>query len=173
MSENSSLSAEIAAMVQKLDAIEDNAMPASPVRFIVATDWSDAAIPLTLLKGFRAIVPPDMGVPLAFALPHEPTEADVQGVRVLVEGTDEPEDVRALEVLSFEEAGSQPYDAAVGPEGECAAKIAQVGGLIVRMHDVVRRMDARSTAGVDSWESTPFNRGDGDVLRRRLSRFSG
>lgn len=172
MSENSSLSAEIASMLKKLDTLEDSSPSAArPVRFVVATDWSDAAVPLTILKGFRAIIPPEAGVQLAFALPHEPTENDARCVQVLVEGTDAPEDLRGLEVISFDEAASQPYDAAVVTQGDHAVDIAQVGGLIVRMHDVVRRMDAQRNGGGASLQTAQYNRGDTGVLRERLAEF--
>lgn len=139
-----------------------------PVRLIVAADWTDAAVPLTLLRAFRAIVTPGLPLQLAFAVPHAPTEDDAACVQTLAEGVfagavSSP--LEGLEVLSFDEAADQPYDSAVVPAGDVGELIVQVGGLIMRMHDLVRRHEA------ESW-SECMNQGSGPALRARLDAFT-
>lgn len=140
------------------------------VRLLVATDWTSAAVPLTLLKAFRAIVPKDSPVQLAFAVPHEPTSADAVCVSVLADGAGDKGNIAGLEVLSFEQAAVEPYDAAVVPNGQDDELITQVGGLVVRMHDLMRRFE---TSGQGSATSDPtMNAGDSASLHRRLAQFT-
>lgn len=169
---NSSLSPDILAMIQTIEGLEhDSDEAATPIRFIVATDWSDAAVPLTMLKAFRTICLPDGPTQLAFAVPHEPTEEDAACVQVLAEGAGSEDDLRGLEVLSFERASGEPYDAAFVPTDEVSATIAQVGGLIVRMHDVARRLQEAGPGG-SSLLADVLNVGDTVALQHRLAAFS-
>lgn len=140
------------------------------VRMLVATDWTSAAVPLTVLKAFRVIVPASAPLQLAFAVPHEPTAEDAQCVAVLAQGADAGGDLFGLEVLSFEQALAAPYDAAVVPTGSSDELITQVGGIIVRMHDVVRRLEA--SAGVFTVGDPTLNVGDSVALRLRLASFA-
>lgn len=142
----------------------------APVRLLVATDWADAAAPLTVLKAFRVIVPASMPVQLAFAVPHEPTEADAERVGIIAAGAGGSEDLRGLEILSFEEAASGPYDAAVVPTGNAAELITQVGGMITRMYDLTRRLeDPHRAVAID--DDPTLNAGDQATLRHRLDAF--
>lgn len=161
---------DLDALLAQLDALEQTPQAAAPARLIVATDWSDAAPVLTLLKAFRAIVSPDAQVQLAFAVPHDPTEGDAECVQVLVEGADSNGSLTGLEMLSFDEAASEPYDSAVVPNGDAGELLSAVGGLIVRMHDLMRREERVDRSGVP--DST-VNQGDLASLRRRLDGFTG
>ena len=164
-------SVDLSDLIAQLELVDSpsTSESTSPARLVVATDWADAAVPLTLLRAFRAIVTPNSGIQLAFAVPHEPTESDAACVHALVEGVDQEgvsNPLAGLEVVSFAEAGGQPYDSAVVPTGSTAELIAQVGGLIVRMHDLVRRTER---GGPD----TTINRGDAATLKTRMAAFSG
>lgn len=166
-------SVDLSDLIRQLEEVDDSAStrgPApAPLRLIVATDWADAAVPLTLLKAFRAIITPDLAVQLAFAVPHEPTESDAACVHALVDGVDNDgvtDPLSGLEIVSFREATEQPYDSAVVPNGDLAELIVQVGGLIVRMHDLVRRQER---GGVDD----TLNRGSATALTVRLAAFTG
>lgn len=166
-------SVDLSDLIRQLEQVDDAGSTHGPartqVRLIVATDWADAAVPLTLLKAFRAIVTPDLAIQLAFAVPHEPTESDAACVHALVDGVDHEgvtEPLAGLEIVSFREATDQPYDSAVVPNGNAAELIVQVGGLIVRMHDLVRRQE-RSLA------DETINRGDAAALATRLAAFTG
>lgn len=137
-------------------------------RLLIATDWSDAAPALTLLKAFRAIVPPTAPVQLVFVVPQEPTEADAANIAVLAEGAGNGDDLRGLDVASFAEVVQEPFDSAVVPTGDPAQLLTEVGGLIVRMHDLVRRLDRREITGEPA-ES--INLGNRAVLASRLEAF--
>lgn len=141
------------------------------IRLIVATDWREAAAPLAVLKAYRVIVPAAAPMQLAFAVPHEPTLQDAECVSVLVEGAGGEGSLSGLEVLSFEQAPDEPYDAAVVSTGSSEELITEVGGLIVRMHDVVRRLE--SSGYVAQHDDPTMNVGDRDALRRRLALFRG
>lgn len=160
---------DLIAQLEQVDAPSSHGAPGAPARLVVATDWADAAVPLTLLRAFRAIVTPDSAIQLAFAVPHEPTASDAACVHALVEGVDQvgvTEPLAGLEILSFAEAAAQPYDSAVVPTGSAPELIAQVGGLIVRMHDLVRRQDRQGT-------DDTINRGDAGALKTRMAAFTG
>lgn len=166
-------SVDLSDLIRQLEQVDDPSSEAGssnpPARLIVATDWTDAAVPLTLLKAFRAIVTPGIPVQLAFAVPHEPTETDAACVHALVEGVDAnevSEPLAGLEILSFSAAGAEPYDSAVVPTGSAPELITQVGGLIVRMHDLVRRLDRDGAV-------SGLNLGDSAALRSRLAAFVG
>lgn len=163
------LSADISDMIKRLGATDELPEIATAIRFVVAADWSRVAVPLTVLKAFRAIVPSASGVQLAFAVPHEPTATDAECVLVLSESIDGGID--DIELVSFDEAAREPYDSAVVPDRDPEALIVQVGGLIVRMHDVVRRLDRVQAGG--SLADATLNRGSGDALHRRFASFVG
>ncbi|GAB97481.1 hypothetical protein BJY21_001029 [Kineosphaera limosa] len=162
------LPTDITDMLKRLGALDEEPRSELPVRFIVATDWEQAAVPLTMLKAFRAIVPAGSGLQLAFAVPGEPTASDAECVHVLADGAGS--DLAGLEVLSFARAIEEPYDSAIVADGDPEALLAQVGGVIVRMHDVVRRLE-RAQAG--TLADSSLNRGDAEALRRRLATFVG
>lgn len=167
-----SLSNDISGMLQMLDDLDTSAAEAtSPVRFVVATDWSDAAVPLATLKAFRAILQPDGPAQLTFAVPHEPTEADAACVHVLLEGAGTGSDMRGVEIVSFEQAADEPYDTAIVPEDDAGAMITQVAGLIVRMHDVARRLEAAGGRHAVPGEAG-LNAGNAASLGARLARSS-
>lgn len=170
---DSPLSADIAAMIKSIEGLDDALACSSDavVRFVVATDWADAAVPLALVKAFRAIIHPDLPVQLAFVVDHEPEMADAACVEVLAEGAGSVADLRGLEVLSFEQAVAAPYDSAVVPDGTADGMLTQVAGLIVRMHDIARRFDASGEADA-SLLSDVANLGDTDALRARLDAFA-
>lgn len=161
---------DLDALLDQLDEVTAPAgAPGAPARLIVATDWSKAAAPLAVLRAFRSIIAAPMPVQLAFAVPHEPSEADAQCVQVLLEGLGQAEEGAAdtlagLEVVSFEEAAAQPYDSAVVPTGDPEELLTQVAGFIVRMHDLTRRLDRAVS-------DDTVNRGDGQALKDRLARF--
>ncbi len=160
------LSPDLTDLLQRLGALDEPAAAPAPVRFIVATDWARAAAPLTILKAYSAMVPPSADVQLAFAVAGEPSASDAECVAVLAEGAGC--DLRGLEVLSFAQAVEEPYDSAVVPGNDDDVLIAQVGGLIVRMHDVVRRLQEVELGG---GRPSGLNVGDREVLRRRLAAF--
>lgn len=166
--DDSNLSSEIDGLLAALEAPAASASPASAgevTRFVVATSWEDAAVPLTVLRAFINILPDEVPAQLVFAVPHEPTQQDVECVRVLLEGLDKESFRGNLHISSFDEVGAAPYDSAVVADGDPGSLVQQVGGVITRMHDIVRRHDAAS--------STDANPGDQGALRERLARFSG
>lgn len=133
------------------------------IRFIVATNWAEAAVPLTLLRAFVNIVPPGVDAQLVFAVPHDPTEADAECVRVLLQGIGVDDIPGNLDLASFDQVVNAPFDCAVVPDGGTASTVQQVGGVITRMHDVVRRKERAPLAGL--------NEGDGFMLSQRLTHF--
>lgn len=143
-----------------------------PVRLVVATDWSDAAAPLAVLGAYRAIVPRDYPVQLVFALPHELGADDAECVHVLLEGVGSVGDMSGLELMSFDEVREDAYDTAVVPTGDARLLMTEVAGLIVRMHDLIRRMDRARDEGRSVSEDVTMNAGSQPRLRDRLSQFS-
>lgn len=166
-------SVDLSDLIRQLEGVDSPTVVAvapTTARLVVATDWTDAAVPLTLLRAFRAIVTSDSAIQLAFAVPHEPTESDASCVHALIDGVDGVGAARllnGLEILSFAEAVEQPYDTAVVPNGDTGELITQVGGLIVRMHDLMRRLEN----GVEM--ASNVNRGNAEALRGRIAAFAG
>lgn len=169
--DDTSLSAEIAGLLAALEAptatqtLAGAAGAAGATRFIVATSWEDAAVPLTILRAFISIFPNRVPAQLVFAVPHEPTQDDVACLRVLLEGLDEEEFAGDLAIWSFAEASANPYDSAVVADGDSGSLVQQVGGMIVRMHDILRRHEVSG--------SSIANPGDLGSLRQRLAHFPG
>lgn len=159
-----------------LDSIESPADAATPTaevlgpRFVVATDWSSAAVPLAMLRAFRAIVPRTVPVRLVFAVPHEPSPEDAACVHVLLEGIGSDGNLSGLEIESFNEAASTPYDTAVVADGIVDSLVTQVVSTILRMQDVAAHYLAAVAAGAA--DGVQFNVGDLDVLSERLNRFA-
>ena len=160
---DSPLSPDIAEMIAMIDGLDEAPQSDNiPVRFVVATDWTDGAVPLSLLKAFRVIFRPDQDVQLVFAVPHEPTAEDAACVEVLLEGAGATGDLRGLELMSFDRVVEEEYDSALVPDGDTASLITQVAGVITRMHDVARRLEAQGS-------SSDVSQGNGAALRSRLS----
>ncbi|MBO3143424.1 histidine kinase [Dermatophilus congolensis] len=131
-------------------------------RLIVATDWSRASIPLTILRAYAAIA---MGgeIDLVFAVPYQPTEADVSCIGVLAEGVGMESIPETVQLSSFDEVLTREYDTAVVPNGDSDQELAQVGGMVTRMYIL-------SSAG---GKESVVNPGDLEALRLRLSEFRG
>lgn len=168
-------STELDGLIRQLEQIEESRVPEvppHPVRLVVATDWSDAAAPLAVLKAFRAIVPLDYPMQLVFAVPHEPGVVDADCVHALLEGAASIGEMRGLELQSFDEVADKVYDAAVVPTDDPRLLVTEVAGLIVRMHDLVRRMERARDERRSPSEDVTMNAGSRSRLRERLSQFS-
>ncbi|WP_226346448.1 histidine kinase [Agilicoccus flavus] len=168
---------DIDALLNQIESLADESggpsMPApGAVRFIVATDWTSAAPALTMLQAFRRLVGPGLPVQLAFAVPHEPTEADASCVHVLLEGLEAGEDLDGLELLSFKTAAASAYDSAVVPTGSAEELLTQVGGAILRLHDVVAQVTELIEAEEPVSDDPTLNVGDRTSLERRLAAFA-
>lgn len=163
-------------LIRQLEQIDEPSRtpeaPQHPVRLVVATDWSDAAAPLAVLRAFRSIVPRGYPVQVVFAVPHTPCDGDVECVRVLLEGADSVGEMDGLELLSFDEVVEEAYDAAVVPTGDSRLLVTEVAGLIVRMHDVIRRIERAREEARSVVEDVTMNAGSRPRLRDRLSQFS-
>lgn len=161
------LTTEIDALLRALGAPSAGATAArsepTTTRFIVATTWAEAAVPLTLLQAFVDIVPNGVDAQLVFAVPHEPTKADAECVRILLQGIGADDVPTNLDLASFDQVVNAPFDCAVVPDGDTASTVQQVGGVITRMHDVVRRQERSSLDGL--------NEGDRSRLSQRLAQF--
>ena len=145
------------------------AEPAQKARLLVATDWTRGAIPLTALRAFRALVPPSAPIQLVFTVPDEPTVADAACVNVLVEELGTDHGVEGLELESFAEASTKPYDSALVPVHDEEENIAQLGSFILRMRGLVRRHE--TSLGSTHRGHSDDNVGDLTALRSRLDEF--
>ncbi|STD11912.1 Uncharacterised protein [Dermatophilus congolensis] len=168
MSDEKSLSA-IAARLQELKAQAETVetdSPATGVRFIVATDWSDAAAALATLRAYSAAFTPDAPVELCFAVPHEPGEVDEECAAILIEGLNGAA-LASVSVASFDEVSNTPYDCAIIPTSNPSLLVTEVGALITRMFDIARSMP-------EDGSSLPkgANQGDRAALHKRLGEFS-
>lgn len=161
---DSTFADDIAAMIRALDRESGSETRAETSRIVVATDWSSAAVSLTILRAYRDIVPPGAPITLVFAVPHEPGPRDAECVQVLLDGVGRPGDLSGLDIASFEDASGAAYDTAVVPDGDHESTLAQVGGAITRMHDLVRRLEATSNAAT--------NPGDPLTLSHRFKSFA-
>lgn len=173
---NQNFSTDLDDLLRQLESVGEAtgaaSQPRCPVRLVVATDWSNAAAPLAVLKAFRVIAPRDSPLQLAFAVPHTPGVEDAECVHALLEGADAAGELDGIEVLPFDEVVEQPYDAAVVPTGEPDLLLTEVAGLIVRMYDIVRRMERARDEGRLLGEDVTVNVGSRPRLRRRLESFS-
>ena len=140
--------------------------PGVQARFIVATNWQEAAVPLAVLRAYLAAFSATAPVELCFAVPHEPGREDVECVRVLVEGVGGEAALGPLVVESFDEVLATPFDAAAVPSVHPNLTLTETAGLITRMFDVQRRLEAgRNTL-------PGGNQGDLETLQARLEAFA-
>lgn len=157
----------LTALIEKLSA--PVSAPLETARLIVATDWSKAAMPLTALRAFRALVPPSAPLQLVFAVPHEPSEADAACVHVLLDELEGEDQLDGLEVESFDTVLEKAYDAALVPTLDSEADLFQLGGFILRMRDLVRLHESHRAGGRAAGVAS--NQGSLDALRDRLAVF--
>ena len=143
--------AELSALLQE----------SSPSRIVVATDWSQAAVPFAILQAWARALPSDAPAELVFTVPHEPSEEDLAAVQVLLEEIEAEHDLAPVSVESFRETVGQPFDLSVVPLGSADV-------VLIEVSEAISRMYAIACGGGDDAER---NAGDITALARRLSNF--
>lgn len=143
--------AELSALLQE----------SSPSRLVVATDWSQAAVPFAILQAWARALPSDAPAELVFTVPHEPSEEDLAAVQVLLEEIEAEHDLAPVSVESFRETVGQPFDLSVVPLGSADV-------VLIEVSEAISRMYAIACGGGDDAER---NAGDITALARRLSNF--
>lgn len=143
--------AELSALLQE----------SSPSRIVVATDWSQAAVPFAILQAWARALPSDAPAELVFTVPHEPSEEDLATVQVLLEEIETVHDLAPVSVESFRETVGQPFDLSVVPLGSADV-------VLIEVSEAISRMYAIACGGGDDAER---NAGDITALARRLSNF--
>ena len=143
--------AELSALLQE----------SSPSRLVVATDWSQAAVPFAILQAWARALPSDAPAELVFTVPHEPSEEDLATVQVLLEEIETVHDLAPVSVESFRETVGQPFDLSVVPLGSADV-------VLIEVSEAISRMYAIACGGGDDAER---NAGDITALARRLSNF--
>ncbi|MCA0437335.1 MAG: hypothetical protein LCH98_12775 [Actinobacteria bacterium] len=106
----------------------------TPFRIVVATDFSQAATTLSVLKAYAAMFPADAPVELVLAVPHEPTDEDVSCAQVLLEGLDVDTAIAPVRVESFAEAAGKSAHAAVVSNGDLQVLVMELGAAFTAMH---------------------------------------
>lgn len=161
------VSTHISALLKQLE--EPAAEPVvTEARLLVATDWSKGALPLTALRAFRTLVPTSAPLRLIFAVPHEPSPTDAACIEILVSELGGAAGLQGLDVASFDEVASQPYDCAIVPTDDPEENLVQLGGFILRMRDLMRLHEA-GHGGASSAVAT--NPGNVTALRARLDAY--
>ncbi len=124
--------AQLVVAESALDAELDKSLDA---RIVVATDFSEAALALTILRAFAAILGRNARAVVVLAVPTEPGDEEANSAQMLLAeaGHNYAGQVR---LESFEQAARLDYDAAVVPRGDLATVLAEVGDAIVRMHQL-------------------------------------
>lgn len=147
--------AQLVELDSALDADLDRTLEA---RIVVATDFSEAALALTVLRAFAAILGRNARAVVVLAVPAEPGDEEASSAQMLLAeaGHNYAGQVR---LESFAQAGAQDFDVAVVPRGDLATVLAEVGDAIVRMHEL--SAPARG----------PVNRRPAASLERRLAAF--
>lgn len=133
--ESRSTLADLAKHIKELSADVDVAgLARKRFRFVLATDWSSATLPLTVLKAYAQMFPTDAPVDLVFAVPEEPTQADLLAVQTIFEGLGEGADTSGLLLESFSEASQKACYGAVIPTGDQEALMVELGAALTAMH---------------------------------------
>lgn len=166
---------EIAALIAELDAdlateaVDTPGVKSSPPRFrlVVATDWSSAVVPLAVLRGYAHMLQPGAPTQLVFAVPHDPSEADLAAVRVLFEGLGDVNDTADLTIESFDEAANHSCYAAIVPQGDADALVMELTQFFVTMHQLAYLVTDSERLAVEPHPSDGPNVG----LRRRLAEY--
>ena len=169
MSESTALTdvaARLQALKEQAEAVDVTSGVPVRTRFVVATDWSQAAAPFAVLKAYRAAFAPDDAVELCLATPHEPGAVDAECARSLLESVGGDAVCGPVTVESFDEVVTTAYDSAVVPTGDAGLLIMEVAGIVSRMFDVSRR------AAAGEVRINGGNPGSRDALRERLQAFT-
>lgn len=135
-------------------------MEASPARLVVATDWSRASTAFAVLQAWADALSADAPAQLVLAVPHEPGDADLAAVQVLLEEIDAEHDLAPVTIESFHEVVGQPFDLSVVPLGDRDVLLIEVAAAITRMHQIARGIEADNR-----------NLGNTGALARRLSNY--
>lgn len=143
-------------------AVEEALSCVADARIVIATDFSEAAVPLTLMRAFVAILGGDAAAEIILAVPGEPSDEDANSAQMLL--SEAGAAIRgSVRVESFETAASQPYDVAVVPQGDLATLFAETGDAIVRMHVLAGREQGNCPGDV--------NAGRPEALARLLENY--
>lgn len=129
--------AQLAALDAEFEASDSSQMvPSQPVfRVLVATDWSSATVPLAALRVYAELFALNAPTALVFAVPHEPTQADLDAVTVLVrDGLGPDVDTAGLAVESFAEASVKSSYAAIVPNGDGDALLMELTQFLINLH---------------------------------------
>lgn len=124
--------AQLVAAESALDADLDKTLDA---RIVVATDFTEAALALTVLRAFAAILGRNARAVVVLAVPNEPGDEEASSAQMLLAEAGHHY-VGQVRLESFAQAGASDYDVAVVPRGDLATVLAEVGDAIVRMHEL-------------------------------------
>lgn len=100
----------------------------APRRMVVATDWTHGAVVLATLRAYAAVWHDQAPLELVLAVPHEPGEADLACVEVLM--SEVGASVGPVSVESFRECGDKPFELAVVPQGDADLILLELSELI-------------------------------------------
>lgn len=134
-------------------------MPDGLNRFIIATDWSSPGHVLICIRSY-ALLARRGGTVAVIAVPHTPTDLDGRRARQIISSLPISV-VGSVTVEGFEEALTQPYEAAVVPQGDSDDLSIQVANWVTAL------ALATNTQG-----GAPVNSGSQEALRQQLHGFT-
>lgn len=135
-------------------------------RVVLATDWSNVTLPVTVLRAYATIVPPDAPVTLVVTLPHDPSVRDTARLDLLLTEVAAGAGVRVV-LESFQQTRVRPALIAFVPGGDEHVLISELGRGLTALHHL--SVHVRTPGAVHA--SPPPRRGTMRGLPDRLDQY--
>lgn len=142
-------------------------------RLVLATDWEDPATAMALLKPFSSLFGAGSPAELVFAVPHEPSAADLEHVQRLLAALQLDADACGeMAIMSFAEVLDSPFDHAVVPVGSQEHLLLEVGAAVTWLHETRRLHETYGRPAVADARGFLVGTGDHGALESRLRAFA-
>ncbi len=135
-------------------------------RVVVATDWTNVTLPVTVTRAFAAIIPPAAPVTLVFSVPTAPDLDDAVKLDLLLSEAAPKGGVRAA-LESFADTGARPALIAFVPGGDPHVLLSELGRGLTSLHHLADHL--RTPGAVAS--SPPPRQGQMPGLAERLEQY--
>lgn len=152
----------------------DHEIPTVPARWrlVVATDWSEPAAALAVLRPFAELYGPQDRIELVFAVPHEPGAGDLEQALELFHSLGiDPERCAPLSVESFGDAADTRYDVALVPAGSPDLLLLEVGAAVSWLHATRRLLERHGRPALAATYGHATVSGSQVQLAQRLAGF--
>ena len=142
-------------------------------RVVVATDFTRPAHAEAMATEFARLFSPTDPVELAFAVPHQVSQDDLDNAVTLLRGARVASEKTApLRIDAFQDAAAAPFDVALVPAGDDARLIRELATAVGALHRLRALIDKHGRPALAASREQPVLAGNLAALRDALARFS-